>query len=162
MASSAKSVSLKMILEVIEDLGLSDVNDDKITHKHSLDERFSAYSTPDIELVYEGTIALTDGSATIDLTDLSDKGGNTIASTGKKVRIISVIPTSTNTGAITLSTGASNGYGLKGAGWSEALSAGQDMLFYANTKTPDIATDAKTIDLSGTAVESIDLLIVFG
>jgi len=162
MASSVKSVSLKMILEVIEDLGLSDVNDDKITHKHSLDERYSAYSSPDVELVYEGTVALTDGSATIDLTDLSDKGGNTIATTGKKVRIISAIPTSTNTGAITLSDGASNGYELFGDGWSIDLTAGQRLLAFCDIDTPDVASGAKTIDLAGTAVESIDLLIVFG
>ena len=162
MASSASKATIKMLLEVIEDLGLSTVTDDQVTHKYEKSGIYTSTSTPDVALVYEGTVALTAGTATLDLTNVSDKGGNTIATTDLKVRMIYARPTTTNTGALTLTEGSSNGYELFGSGWTIALTAGQEFVAFCDSDTPDVTASTCEIDLSGTGTESIDLLIVFG
>lgn len=162
MATTVKEMNLKSSLEVIEDLSKTTLDDDKVTHKLEDVMKLHSGSTPDAELVYSGNIPLVAGAATIDLTALSDSEGNTIATTGKKVRAIKIKPTSTNTGAITLVDGASNGYELFGDGFSIALNGGNHVLAYFGVDAPDIGSSTKNIDLSGTGTESIDIVIVFG
>jgi hypothetical protein len=93
---------------------------------------------------------------------LENSEGDTISSTGKKVRVIFAIPTSTNTGAITMTEGASNGYELGGDGWKLALTNSQFGFIYLEDDAPTISSSLKNIDLSGTGSESIKIGIIFG
>lgn len=106
--------------------------------------------------------ALTSGSGSIDLTSMTGTNGVTVDATSLKVQIIKVRASSDNTGAVTLSEGASNGYELAGDSWSVALSPGQELLMYGNDKTPDVGASAKIIDLSGTGTDDVDVIVVAG
>lgn len=162
MATSVSEMSLSSRLQVIEDLGRSTTVDDKITLDNNDDIILTGSSSPDATVVYKGTVTLTAGAATLDLTALTDSSGATIATTGLKVRAIKVKPTGTNANAITLSEGASNGYELFGDGWKVAVQATSHFLAYLGATAPDVATGAKTIDFAGTLVQSCDVMIVFG
>ena len=162
MATAAKFMKLHALLEVTEDLGLSTTVDDSIAQVIEKALELTAGSTPDVEFVYHGTVAMSGGAATIDLTALTNAKGETIASTGKKVRAIYIVPTSTNANAITVKVGASNGYTLFGAAWSVILAADQYLLAYLGVSAPDVASGVRTIDLAGTTTQSVELLIVFG
>lgn len=162
MATSASQVLIHMMIDANEDLGLSSVNDDSINLKVELNAELRSNTTPDAELVYKKTLALTAGALTIDLTALTNTLGETIATTGKKVRAIAIVPTSTNTGALTFTEGSSNGYELGGNTWKYALTAGQYFMVYCDADTPDVAAGAKTIDVTGTGTETFDILIIFG
>lgn len=167
MATSVKIAKLTGILTVIESLSRTNVNgsasqNTELKHEISKLQEFTSGTTVDAELVYMGTQALTDGTATIDLLSLADTEGNTIATTGKKVRAIMISPTDGNTGAVTLTEGASTGYELGGNTWSLALSDGDWALIYLGASAPTISASLKYIDISGTGTESIDLIILFG
>ncbi|HUX17166.1 MAG TPA: hypothetical protein VMW52_11885, partial [Phycisphaerae bacterium] len=58
--------------------------------------------------------------------------------------------------------GETNGYALLGAAFSVALLAGQEVLIYGNEATPDVASGAKVLDLVGTGVQGLDVIVVLG
>jgi hypothetical protein len=105
------------------------------------------------------TIALTAGAKTVDLTALAGANG-TVDGTGLKVQFIRIVNNGAN--AMTFAEGASNGYELLGNGWTITLPAGGYMQFYLPEGTPDIASGAKTIDVSGTGTQTFDLTVVMG
>jgi hypothetical protein len=110
--------------------------------------------------------ALSGGSATIDLTSLPDLNGNAGAVTfnGLKVQAIILSVPSTNTGPITISKGASNGYGLVSAGttFSFPLAPGFRGVLFFDDEPPDVSGSAKTFDLSGTGTETLSIGMVAG
>ena len=119
-------------------------------------------TTPPATIVAAWKQLLTAGAATIDLTAMVGTNGATINGTGLKVQALKVKALAANANAITVATGASNGYGLAGAATSVTLAAGQEFMFYGNELTPDIAAGAKTIDLSGTGTQGVEIIIVCG
>ena len=72
------------------------------------------------------------------------------------------VATSTNTGAITISDGVSNGYELLGANFVVALKPKQRFLLYCDDSAPTVGSSAKTIDLAGTGTETISVVVVYG
>lgn len=162
MASSVKRATIKSIVEVVEDLGLFTGDDDQMVQKINDELYLHSASTPDAELVYHGTWSLTAGSATKSLLALTDAGGNTIATTGKTVRYFKFKATSTNTAALVLGEGASNGYELLGDGWSVSLDDGNWVSGYVAADAPAVGASATNIDLSGTGTESVEVLLIFG
>jgi len=162
MATTVKECNIKSVLEVVEDLSKSTLSDDQVTHNLEDVIKLHSGSTPDAELVYSGNVALTIGAATLDLKDITNAEGDTIVTEGKTIRAIKVKATSTNANALTLTEGASNGYELFGDGWTIALEAGDHFLAYLGSNAPAISDTVKTIDLSGTGAQSVDVIIVFG
>ena len=162
MATTVKSAVICSKLQVIERLSKPTLTDVEVTHNLNDDHTLTSASTVDVELVYSATQALSGGTATIDLKSISDTEGNTIVTEGKKVRAIKVKATSDNANALTLSEGAANGYELFGDGWKIALEAGDHFLAYLGDNAPAISSSTKDIDLSGTAVQSVDIEIIFG
>lgn len=106
--------------------------------------------------------ALSSGSATINLAALAGTNGATVDLTGLKVQAIKFKAKAANANPITLTEGASNGYELAGNGWTVVLKAGQEFVFYGNEQTPDVASGARTIDLSGTGSQSVEVSVVAG
>lgn len=121
---------------------------------------FTASSAVPVTVVSADEIALVAGAHTIDLEALPGTNGATVVGTGLKVQLFKFKNTGTN--AMTIGVGAANGYELKGAGWTEILLAGQEMLFNGNELTPDVAGADSEIDIAGTAVETFQVIIVLG
>jgi len=167
MATSVKVAKLTAVFEVIESLSATNLSGttssaaEKVNKINKVREMTSG-TTPDAEVVYMGTEALTAGTATIDLKALTNSEGDTIVTEAKKVRAIFMGATSSNTAAITLTEGASNGYELGGDGWKLALTDEQWAIIYLGSDAPAVGDSTKNIDISGTGTESVKLLIVFG
>ena len=68
----------------------------------------------------------------------------------------------TNTAAITVTEGASNGYALLGSSFTFDVEPGQSVMIYGNDATPVIAAADAEIDLSGTGAETLDTHIILG
>jgi hypothetical protein len=70
----------------------------------------------------------------------------------------------TNANKITVTKGASNGYGIASSGdsWTFVLSPGQSILVYSQDIAPDVASGARTIDVSGTGSQTLNVGVVAG
>lgn len=166
----AVTVNYKASSTVVETLASSDAPassaaNRKVIHDgYNTTKALSGSTTVPVTKMAAFSQALTAGAATIDLTSLNGTGGNTVDGTGLKLQILRVRAPTTNSNPLTLTKGASNGYGLDsgGSAWTKVLDPGQEMLFYGNNLAPDIAGGVKNIDLSGTGVESVEVMIVMG
>lgn len=121
-----------------------------------------ADSTPPVtkEAVFQK--AMTAGAATIDLTALTGLNGASVTFTGLKVQSVKFRNKATNANDITITEGASNGYELLGNGFTLILKPGQEAQFYLNDAAPDVGGSAKTIDISGTGTQVLEVAMVAG
>jgi len=136
-----------------------------IKHKNdSMTRTLTPTSTPPAATHAANNVPLVAGAATIDLTALTDWGLNEADpnATGLKLQILAIKAKATNTAGITITPGASNAYNALGSAFSVTLMAGQEIKFYGNDATPDVASDAKTLDLAGTGTDSLDIEMIFG
>lgn len=111
------------------------------------------------------TKALSAGSATLDLTAIVDDDLGTIDLSGLKVQLLTIKNPSSNANKITITKGASNGYGLDSAGtsWTVVLDPGQQVgPFILADAAPDVGGSTKTWDLSGTGSQSLKIQLVAG
>ncbi len=109
------------------------------------------------------TKALSSGSGTIDLTALPGTNGATVDGTGLKVQLLKIKAKLTNANTITIAKGASNGYvPAGGSAFSVTLAPGQEIVIDGNEATPDIGSGAKTLDLTGTGAQELDVQVVMG
>jgi len=161
-ATTIKTSSITSDVSVVENLSKTTLKDKNITHQITDFLELKSGSTPDGELVYSGNIPLSGGTATIDLKTLSNSEGTTIVTEGKKVRVFKAKATSDNANALTLTFGAATPYLLAGTGWKVVLEADDSCLLILNDNAPAVGDSSKHIDLSGTLVESIDVIIIFG
>lgn len=153
------------VAEVIEnnDISFSNTANKTVTHS-ALNQSgtLTGATTPPVTKVAIFNQALTGGAATIDLTAVPGTNGATTALNGLKVQYLFVKANAENANPITLTEGASTGYELAGNGWTVVLQPGQWFTFFGNDATPDVDSGAKTIDLSGTGSQSVDIEIVAG
>ncbi len=134
---------------------------DQLSESVTLD----ANSTPPASKHASYEKALSSGTGTIDLTALPGvTAEETVNGTGLKVQQLKFRNKSTNANKITVAKGASNGYGLCASGdsWSFVLSPNQSITFYGDDAAPDIGSGAKTIDLTGTGSQVLEVAIVMG
>jgi hypothetical protein len=163
MATTVTNADVKIMLSVVEKLSNATLTlDPSVTHEIKIDTSLTSGTAVDAEVVYGGVVALSGGTATIDLKALTNVEGDTIITEAKKVRAIAIKPTVGNANAITLTEGASNGYELLGNGWTLALEDGDVFSVYLGDNAPAISDTTKNIDMSGTAVQSVSIIIVFG
>lgn len=101
------------------------------------------------------------GTLTIDLTDLDGLLEAAVDGTGLKVQTIVVRNPSSNN-AVTIAPGASNPYPLWGTGNSREVKPGARFGEYFADQLADVASNAKEIDLSGTAGQTIDIGLCLG
>lgn len=126
----------------------------------NLSNSWNSTSTPNGLDAWSGLVTMTSGTATIDLTSLTQAGlAGTISMSGFKMRYIQVQPSTGNAAPISVAVGASNGY--PSFGTIAVLNPG-DMA--ARTTVLAIAVDGthKTIDITGTGADSMEILVVFG
>ncbi len=110
------------------------------------------------------TLALSSGTATLDLTAIPDDVNGTFDATGLKVQFLRFHATATNANKIVASNGASNPYRLDATttAWSDTLVAGQIAQHELNNAGDTVGGSHKTIDFAGTLVQTIDVHIVVG
>lgn len=107
--------------------------------------------------------ALVAGVATIDLTALPGKNADEVVNgTGLKVQEVKFKNKATNANSITITFGAANPYLLFGSGWKIILLPGQSIQASLKDASPDVAGGARTIDLAGTASQSLQCHFVLG
>jgi len=111
---------------------------------------------------------LSSGTATIDLTALTrgNGGATAVNMSGLKVQIFKFENVSTNTAAITITDGASNGYNIFGdASGQVTLGIGCVLQVVCPTAEylPDVAAGAKDIDLSSSDQDAtINVMLAAG
>lgn len=106
---------------------------------------------------------MSSGAGTIDLTALPGwTADETVVGTGLKVQLVKLRNLAANANDITVTKGASNGYNLLGSSWEFTLKPGQSSTFSLDEAAPDIASNAKTIDISGTGSQILEVQIVMG
>jgi len=106
--------------------------------------------------------ALAAGAATIDLTALDGFNDKAVNGTGLRVQLLRVKNPTTNANPITVAKGVSNGYDGFGAAFSVTLQPGAEMTFLTNDAGGDIGSGNKTLDLTGTGVQALDVEIILG
>lgn len=103
---------------------------------------------------------LSTGALTINLAALTGTNGATVDLTGKKVQMVRV----KNLGAndLTIKEGASNGHNFFTATDGTIVRAGGVAMFYYPEGTEDVASGARTWDLSGTGSQTSEWTIIAG
>lgn len=135
---------------------------------NGLDENgttYTASTTPPVTKMAAYEVTLSSGSATINLAALTGlTSEETVNGTGLKAQFIKLKNKSTNANAITVTKGASNGYGLDagGSSFTVVLSPGQSATFSLNDAAPDIASGARTWDVTGTGSQVLQIHVVMG
>lgn len=136
----------------------------KVTHNLlNQSGTLNASSTPPVTKVgSDEDVEIYGGIATIDLTDLIGTNGAAVDGTGLKVQHILIVANEDNYDPITVEPGASNGYELKGASWSEDLDPGDIFQLTKIDTAPDVASGAKNIDFTGTDGDTFSYIVVLG
>jgi hypothetical protein len=110
--------------------------------------------------------ALESGSATIDLTALVGTNGAAVNGTGLRVQAIKFKAVAGNAAAITIAKGSSNGYDGLGAAFSLTLAAtsalGAEVMIRTADAGSDIGSANKTLDLSGSGTDAVDVAVILG
>jgi len=105
--------------------------------------------------------ALSTGTATIDLCDLTGTNGASVSGDGLKVQVFKMKNLGDNVMSITF--GGTHPYEMMGSDFKVELDSGTEFLFYGNDATPDIASDsADKMDLAGTDEQTCEIMIVMG
>ncbi len=120
-------------------------------------------TTPTVTKATVFAKAMIAGLGTIDLTALPGlTAEETISGDGLKVRIAIFRGKATNANPITVTFGASNPYLILGAAFSFILSPGQELQLYLASSAPTIGSGAKTIDISGTTTQVLEVGLAMG
>ena len=126
----------------------------------------TASTTPPVTAYSAFSKTLSSGSGTIDLTSLPDNNGVAAAVTlnGLKPQVVKLRNKSTNANAITVAKGASNGYTGFGSAFSLTLQPGDEFLWKGNDNSgvTDVGSGAKTLDLTGTGSQVLEVEIIAG
>lgn len=113
--------------------------------------------------VWSGLVTLVAGTATIDLTNLTQSGlTGAVDMTGKKLKVLAANASggaSANTNPIQIAPGGANGY--TSVGTNSALNANDPLIRVYNAP---IAVDSshKNITITGTGTDSVSLILYFG
>jgi len=143
-----------------------DPNDNTVTLS-GLNEsgQLTGSTTPPVSVVACYELTLSSGAATIDLTSLPGlTSGETLTGSGLKAQFIKFINKAANANSMTVSKGASNGYGTNAAGttFSIPLSPGQSVTLSLANASPTVGGSAKTIDVAGTGAQVLRVFVALG
>jgi hypothetical protein len=149
------------VTETIENTPTS--SSPSITHSaYNTTQNLTGATTPPVTKIAGGLATLSAGALTLDLTALTGTNGAAVTFSGLKVQAFKFKNKAANTGAMTLTEGAANGYELAGNTWKMVLAPGQEFLFFGNDAAPDVGGAAKTIDITGTGTEAGEFVAVAG
>ncbi len=162
MSVEVLQVSQLTVVETLTGYAVT-TSDKTVTFQESNVRSLNATSTPAASKYAYFQKALSSGAGTIDLTALPGlRSGDTVTGNGLKVRSVYLGNPSDNANDITIAVGVSSGYNLSGASFSLTLSPGQDVNIYLGDGAPVIGSGAKTLDLTGTGAQVLNVAIVMG
>ena len=167
--SNPVSVISQMVLTVTELLGVGNAdtpNGEPFVHNglNLTDGPLTSTSTnwPNAQ-VSGGTVTLSGGTGTIDLTSLPGaNNGPAVNGTGQKVRKILLTAPSGNAAVVTITPGASNGYTLFGSSSSLGIDPGETTMSSKANAAPSIDATHKILTLTGTTGDKLNFLITLG
>lgn len=166
MNVASASVSLICTASGTYPLGITGVTDPSVQHQvYGGAKALSSSSTPPVTKSWEGEVALTAGTATLDLTALDQGDLTALDLTGEDVVAISIRGDDGQTAPITLSVAASNGYDIHGSGAGEeicSVEAGDEVLIYKDGNAPAVSSTVKDITLTGSGTEKCHVMILAG
>lgn len=120
-------------------------------------------STPAISKFVAFKQALTAGAATIDLTACpGGPAGTTVNASGLKLIAYKFRGLKGNAAAIAIAVGGSNGYQIDGGAYHRTLAPGASDEGYNVAASAAIDGTHKTIDLTGTGTDVLEIEMVFG
>ena len=171
--SDTISVSITLEQSVREVLSASDLpfgsNEADRTLRHTALNKsvtLSATSVPKAQRAVLQDVTIGAGITTIDFTAAPKSVSRTEDMTGKKVTACKIVTGSLNAGNVTIAHGASNPYPLFGTAKDVILGPGRTEQFAfadgVDSNLPAVAGGAKTIDISGTAADTVRLELIFG
>lgn len=132
-----------------------------------LDQSFTltGSTTPPVTKHSEGELTLSSGSGSLNLAALPGKTSEeTVNGTGLKLQVLKLRAHEDNANPITVTKGGSNGLGLNAANgsWTWTGDAGQSALYLLDDAGPDIASDKRVFDVTGTGAQKLEYEIVMG
>ena len=135
---------------------------------NGLDENGTTYTASTavpVTKVAAYELTLSSGTGSVNLAALPGlTSEETVVGTGLKLQFVKFKNKSTNANIITITKGASNGYGLDASGtaFTVVLSPGQSVTFSLNEAAPDIASGARLLDITGTGSQVLQIHAVMG
>lgn len=153
------------VVETVEGPFVSPVDATFTANGLSTDETLTASTTPPVTKHADYELTLSSGTGSINLAALPGRTSEeTVVGTGLKLQHMKLRNKSTNANIITITKGASNGYGLNAAGasWTVVLDPNQEFLFRGNDSTPDVGSGARLMDVTGTGSQVLQVQITLG
>lgn len=162
MSVSAVVTSRLTVTETVSDTYVS-ASDNTLTFS-GLDTNVTLNAGSDVPATTHAAWAVTmsGGAATIDLRAMTGANGAAIDGNGLKVQACKFRNKTDNANTITITEGASNGYALLGAGFTLDLTPGQWVQLFLNEDAPNVSGTDKTIDISGTGSQVLEVQFVLG
>ncbi len=121
----------------------------------------NATSLAPVSMVSYRTYALSGGAVTIDLRAILGVGDESQDANGLKLQTI-IIRNPSGNNAITVTTGATNGFPLFGGTNSLVMPGDSEFAFHVPEGLVNVSATDKDIDVSGTGSESFDVGITLG
>ena len=151
---------------VAETLEIPSVGRPVVRHdSFKTDATLNADTTPDATAVVSMVVTLTAGAATVNLAALPGSQG-TFDATGLKIRSLWVKNLkedgTANTGAVTITPGASNGYNVFGSASGLVTLELGDTHHWTCNSSQTIASGDRTIDFAGTGTDEFQVTILLG
>lgn len=167
LGASTVSAAVTISIACTETLSTSespliDTGDNTLKEKIAVSKTMTSASSPDAELHAAMQVAMTAGAVTIDFTSLARHGGASVSFSGKLLRAIMLRNPSTNANDITIVEGASNGLAAFGASFSITLKPGWSIALDLDDDGPTVGSSDRTIDVTGTGSQVLDLIAVAG
>lgn len=160
MAITATYVSTLSIVETSGDT-LVNSSDNTVTYGLNTSLTLNAGSSAPATKQAAYEVTMSSGTATIDLTSLTGAFGATVTGSGLKVQAVKFKNKATNANAIRVKAGASNGYTFGGT-FDVTLPVGGEVTVYLAEGAADVSGSVKTIDVSGTGEQVLQVVLVMG
>jgi hypothetical protein len=126
----------------------------------------NAGTTPPVSMETQFALAMTSGSATLDLTNVPDCSGQTVLNgTGLKLAFVKFQNPAGNANSITIANGGSNPYRLDAATGTftfPPLAPGQSMLINLDGAGDTIGSSHKTFAITGTGAQALNVQVSMG
>ena len=149
------------------DVNITGLSDPSVSHKLTIAKaNLNSSSTPPVTKSIKGTITLSSGTATLDLTAVDEGDLSDVDLTGLRLRA-ALLLAGANTERITMKPGATNGYNYDNDSNSSLSLGANDPLTIENRDTgnpaPQVAAGAKTLDFaSSDADATLQYIMLFG
>ncbi len=145
-------------------LGLDNVEDANLIHTlGTIGGTLSSNSSVPITKPWSDNVAMTAGAVTLDFTALDQVNLPVVNATGLKLQLFIFRNLSANSNTITIKDGATNGYDIFGDSSGQiTLNPGEVEMRFCNESLEDVSATVKTIDITGTGTETLEVVMAFG